>query len=332
MIDCLMLWAATKIAIAAIIQSWKDEPETLPYLKDLTQHDADWDVGDTIAKTVAQKRQNNPDTLPWLKDDWDFRDSLVKAIAQYWKNDPETLHWFKDLIRRDHDEYVKRDIATQILRDWKDNPQIEPILPFVKYRNRKYVRCTAVEVIAKCWKNDPDILPWFKNLAQHSKNSLQHGIFEVLAREWKNDPDTLPILNHIVLHDDDWNTRLCVLSIIRQFYENDSDFLSIFKNCARYDNQWVVRHIALEALAERRKYRTNIFDFLYCLVLDDPFQRQNPNEYNPRLTALRAIIKNYRDRPEVLDLLLDRSKNDPDEQVRKFAEKELLIWRSRLTN
>jgi hypothetical protein len=29
MIDFLMLWGATQIAIAAIIQSWKDDPETL---------------------------------------------------------------------------------------------------------------------------------------------------------------------------------------------------------------------------------------------------------------------------------------------------------------
>ncbi|WP_295619951.1 hypothetical protein [Chamaesiphon sp. GL140_3_metabinner_50] len=93
MLDWLMLWGATKIAVAAIIQSAKDELETLPYLKSLTQHDDDWDVGDTIATTVVQKRQNNPDTLPWLRDDWDFRDILVKAIAQYWRNDPETLPW-----------------------------------------------------------------------------------------------------------------------------------------------------------------------------------------------------------------------------------------------
>jgi hypothetical protein len=34
-------------------------------------------------------------------------------------------------------------------------------------------------------------------------------------------------------------------------------------------------------------------------------------------------------RPEVLDLLLDRSQNDSDEQVRKYAEDKLVRWRSR---
>ncbi|WP_295619954.1 hypothetical protein [Chamaesiphon sp. GL140_3_metabinner_50] len=66
-------------------------------------------------------------------------------------------------------------------------------------------------------------------------------------------------------------------------------------------------------------------------MIDDPFQRQHLTEYeyNPRLTALKAIIKNYPDRSEVLDLLVDRSKNDPDKQVRKYVEEELVKWRSR---
>jgi HEAT repeats len=223
-----------------------------------------------------------------------FEEQAAQALLQGWKNDPNTLPWLQELVKND-------------------------------------IEHLAIDEIIRGWKDHPDILPWFKNLAQHSKNYLRHAIFRVLAEEWKNDLDTLPILNHVVLYDEDIITRLCVISIIRQFYENDSDFLSIFKNCARNDNDSFVRHIALEALAKRRKYRTNIFDFLYCIVLDDPFQRQNPAEYeyNPRLTALRAVIKNYRDRSEVLDLLLDRSKNDPDEQVRKYAEEQLVKWRSK---
>jgi hypothetical protein len=66
-----------------------------------------------------------------------------------------------------------------------------------------------------------------------------------------------------------------------------------------------------------------MFEFLYNLA------QVSYRGMNFRQAALKAIIKNYPDRPEVLDLLLDRSKNDPNEQVRKFAEEQLVIWRAR---
>ena len=73
----------------------------------------------------------------------------------------------------------------------------------------------------------------------------------------------------------------------------------------------------------------NIFDFLYSIVLDDLFRWQNLKEYNPRLTALRAIGEKYRDRSEVLDLLLDRSQKEPDDRLREYAQEQLVIWRAR---
>jgi len=35
------------------------------------------------------------------------------------------------------------------------------------------------------------------------------------------------------------------------------------------------------------------------------------------------MFKQYPDRPKTLEILRDRLANDPDQQVRKFAEKEL---------
>ncbi|MEZ2234720.1 hypothetical protein [Microcoleus sp.] len=35
------------------------------------------------------------------------------------------------------------------------------------------------------------------------------------------------------------------------------------------------------------------------------------------------MVKQYLDRPKTLDILRDRFANDPDEQVRQFAQKQL---------
>jgi hypothetical protein len=43
----------------------------------------------------------------------------------------------------------------------------------------------------------------------------------------------------------------------------------------------------------------------------------------PGQTALEIMLKQYPDRPKTLEILRDRFANDPDEQVRKFAQKQL---------
>ena len=44
---------------------------------------------------------------------------------------------------------------------------------------------------------------------------------------------------------------------------------------------------------------------------------------NPRQIALEIIIKQFPQHPQTLPLLRDRTENDPDEQVREFAQKKL---------
>jgi hypothetical protein len=86
----------------------------------------------------------------------------------------------------------------------------------------------------------------------------------------------------------------------------------------------------VEFLAERWKDEPQMFEFLCNIAIQDPFQHEGSHhDDNPRLIALEYILKNYPDRSEVLDLLLDRSQNDPDDRVRKYAEEQLVIWRAK---
>ncbi len=72
-----------------------------------------------------------------------------------------------------------------------------------------------------------------------------------------------------------------------------------------------------------------MFELLYTISFQNALNPKCKIENVTRTIVLKSIVENYLDRPEVLDLLLDRSNNDPDEQVRKFSEEQLVIWRSR---
>ncbi|MGB7443405.1 MAG: HEAT repeat domain-containing protein [Coleofasciculaceae cyanobacterium] len=89
------------------------------------------------------------------------------------------------------------------------------------------------------------------------------------------------------------------------------------------DQHGSVRWAAVQELARGWKDEPWLFELLHHVALNDPFERKKDLEINPRKTALEMLIEQYPNHPKTLPLLQDRAKNDPDEQVREFAQKKL---------
>ena len=152
------------------------------------------------------------------------------------------------------------------------------------------IRTQAVSAIAFTWKDGAETLPWLKQRAQSDDNSaVRQTAVQEIARGWKDDPETLPIL----------------------------------KQRAQSDDDWAVRQTAVQEIARGWKDEPEIFEWLCDIAINYPFERQYSFQDNPREAALEIMVKQYSDRPKTLEILRDRFANDPDEQVRKFAEKEL---------
>jgi predicted NACHT family NTPase len=168
-------------AVAAVASTWKDDAETLPWLKQLAQSDDDWLVRFSAVHQLAGGWKDDPETLPWLKqqtqsnDEENVRYAAVQKLARGWKDDPETLPWLKQLAQSDD--------------NWN-------------------VRYAAVEELARGWKDDPETLPILKQLAQSDDDSdVRRAAVQELARGWKDDPETLPILKQLAQSDDDSDVR-----------------------------------------------------------------------------------------------------------------------------
>lgn len=84
-----------------------------------------------------------------------------------------------------------------------------------------------------------------------------------------------------------------------------------------------MRFLALTELAYGWKDEPEIFEWFCDIAINHSFERQYSFQGNPRQTALEIMLKQYSDRPKTLEILRDRFVNDPDEQVREFAEKQL---------
>jgi predicted NACHT family NTPase len=285
-------------AVEAIATTWKDDPDTLPWLKTSALSADAWHVRRAAVEELARGWKDHPDTLPWLKtriqsdDYWSVRYGAVQELARGWKDHPDTLPLLKSLLAQSEDHWRVRQAAVQeIARGWKDHPDTLPLLKaYAQSEDDEYLRYTTVWQLACGWKDDPNALLQLKSYAQAAENwQVQNSAVYQLARRWKDESDSLPIL----------------------------------KSCAQSAENWQVRQRAVEELARGWKDEPWMFEFLCDRALNDPFERKEDREDNPRQLALEIIIKQYRDRPETIPLLQDRAENDSDEKMREFAKEKL---------
>jgi HEAT repeats len=284
-----------------------------------------------LTNLVAAVGQNNLQILEWLKDCLNFGSSLsyvrigaVNSIAHTWKDNPDTLTWLKYHAENNPGNIGNVSVHA-IARGWKNDSHT---LIWLKHHAEKFgtTSGSAVYAIAHGWKDNPAILPWLKYHVQNDNSwNIRHDVINAIVYSSKHDSDTLPMLKHCAQHDDYWPVRHAAVSALAYGWKDDPETLPIVKYRAQYDEHGDVRHAAVFALSREWNDENQVFKFLCNLVCSSPLDKF-------RRIPIRAITQNYPDRSEVLDLLLDRSKNDPDEQVRKFAEEQLTIWRSRSTS
>ena len=224
---------------------------------------------------------------------------LTFLIANIGRDRPETLQSLKDcLIKNSH--------------------------------SLSYISQSAAHSIVQGWKDDPDVLSWLKHCAQHDDSLfVRHATVQAITQGCKDDVNTLTWLRHCAQHNNNLDVRYTTILALAQDWKDDPDTLVILKYCAQQDDSWLIRCGTIEAIAQGWKEDPQMFKFLCDRAIQDPFEREEGFENNPRQTALAAILENYPDRAEIFDLLRDRSTNDPDEQMRKFAEEQLAIWQSR---
>ncbi|MEG4546289.1 HEAT repeat domain-containing protein [Microcoleus sp. Aus8_D2] len=171
-------------AVAALAATWKDDPETLPWLKQRAQSDDNSTVRRAAVQELARGWKDDPETLPWLKqlaqsdDDWPVRRAAVQELARGWKDDPETLPWLKQLAQSDDDSDVRQAAVQELARGWKDEPGIFELLCDVAINDpfdRKYdwqdnPRQTALAAIIELYPDRPQTLAIVRDRAQNDRD------------------------------------------------------------------------------------------------------------------------------------------------------------------
>ena len=312
-------------AVAAVAATWKDDPETLPWLKQRAQSDDNFAVRYAAVQELVGGWKDDPETLPILKQfaqsdhNLVLRRAAVQKLVEGWKDDPETLPILKEFAQSDAQGDVRKTAVQEIVQGWKDDRET---LPWLKQRAQSddnfAVRCAAVQEIAQGWKDDPETLPWLKQRAQSDDNfAVRCAAVQEIAQGWKDDPETLPWLKQRAQSDDNFAVRCAAVQEIAQGWKDDPETLPWLKQRAQSDDNWVVRLAAVRELAQGWKDDPETLPILKQ-------RAQSDDDSAVRYAAVQQLVWGWKDDPETLPILKQFAQSDDDWVMRYSAVQQLV--------
>ncbi|MBN4003244.1 HEAT repeat domain-containing protein, partial [Nostoc sp. LPT] len=192
--------------------------------------------------------------------------------------------------------------------------------------NSGNVRRAAIQALASNFPDDPDTRSILKDRATaDNSGNVRRAAIQALASNFQDDPDTRSILKDRATADNQWDVRRAAIEALASNFQDDPDTRSFLKDRATADNSGNVRRAAIQALAKHFRNQLELFEIYYNCAVNDSFERRHHpwSHPNPRRVALEIIIKQFPQHRQTLPLLRDKAENDPDKQVRDFAQQKL---------
>ena len=229
----------------------------------------------------------------------------------------ELLHWgdhFRafDLIDKLYEDDRKAILFFQEIMDIAEN--IDNRLPAL-----------ALEGLSR-FLDDPEIFEFIKISINHNDDSVRAAILKTLAENWSDLKETFTLLKKQASEDQSLLVRRVALQELsrRKQWIEKTEILHLFKDRAINDADSYTRILAIEGMVENSRKDKNLFGFLIKYVLHDDSESGFLKYFeNPRQVALKALLNHYSTDRRIFELLHDRAINDPDEQLREWAQEKL---------
>lgn len=183
---------------------------------------------------------------------------------------------------------------------------------------------TAILEIILNFEQDSEIISYLKNIIWNS-NSLEviHSTITFIGSLLREDPETLPCLKEIVLTSEDFQSQFLSLIWINASLKEDPKALPYLKEIVQTAEHSKLRTVALDLSDKYLGSLPEGINLLFHVVQNDPFVREDKKQRNPRQVALKILLEIHPIHPKTIELIQDRVNNDPDEQLRKWATKQL---------
>ncbi|WP_104910038.1 HEAT repeat domain-containing protein [Nostoc sp. 'Lobaria pulmonaria (5183) cyanobiont'] len=311
-------------AVATIAAIWKDNNNTLHWLKDRATADNDGNVRITAIQALANNFSDDPDIRSFLKDrgttdnDGNVRITAIQTLASNFPDDPDIRSFLQDRTTADNQWNVQLVAIQTLTSNFPDNPDT---LSFLKdlatADNHVNVQGEAIQVLASNFKDDPDIRSFLQDRATADNEwFVRYVAIQALASNFKDDPDIRSFLQDRATADNEGNMRGSTIEALASNFKDDPDIRSFLQDRATADNEGNARGAAIEALASNFKDDPDTGSFFKDRATAD-------NEGNVRRAAIRALASNFKEDPDTRSFLKDRATADNEGNVRRAAIRAL---------
>lgn len=205
---------------------------------------------------LARGWKDDVDTLPWLKasvasdQSESVRMAAVRAISGGWKEHPDTYAFLMECATKSDSAGVRSAALREIAVQWGDSPEV-PV--FLRERgvddSSQTVRLSVLAILTTQWKDDPTTLPFVKERAQHDRE-LTPRFFAVfsLLHDWSNAPEIVGWVVENFRADKDAIIRSICIDLLSDGPVDHASMLEWFKDGAVNDPDTMVRRSARRAL------------------------------------------------------------------------------------
>ena len=188
----------------------------------------------------------------------------------------------------------------------------------------------ALEIAYSIARNFPESLAWLKNQAIRNDQSIPWASIWAIGTYFCHDCNTLPWLKELVRHQECSLTREAASWVLACSYSENPETLILLKERIHQDGNPFVRRAATAAISKYYFHDMGTYETLCSVVVNDPFQRNTKHELNPRRAALEGILKYGVSYSQTLDLLNDCATNDSDDQLRQWAQQQLMVFQGQM--
>jgi hypothetical protein len=126
--------------------------------------------------------------------------------------------------------------------------------------------------------------------------------------------------------EQNWIIFRVALQELRKISDNSDDnpeAFDILKNRLQDGSDPAIQALIIEALAYDSKVSPELLEIFCKAAKITPFSNVPNWDLHPQRASLKALITHYSAHPQTIALLHDRAINDPDEQLREWAQQQI---------
>jgi hypothetical protein len=253
-----------------------------------------------------------------------LRGEVCNRIAQNFRDKADIFEWLKSCFYTGYVDFVGDldvDISTleAMIRYFADHPDIVSyLLGSLEHLSSDsgHVSAAVLDALGSNFKDDSRVFKKFINL---SKEGFPDALL-ITGKYYAGHYEVLPLIDKYA-NSDDFILRMAALSSLVRYYPSTFESFTLVRSFLKdYPVGGFLKFSIMDGAIEKCINQIQVLELIkpYC---------NDENEVYARLrqAIMESFIKYHRTHPKTLELLHDRALNDPDDQLRTWAQAQLKL-------